>query len=69
MKIGIITLAAAAIFASSSAFAFHCPADMKKIDDAMAKASEQSGEPVPEAEAAEAEAESDLAEEAEAVPA
>ncbi|NMF99810.1 hypothetical protein GPA27_20745 [Aromatoleum toluolicum] len=22
---------------SSSAFAFHCPADMKKIDDAMAK--------------------------------
>jgi F-type H+-transporting ATPase subunit beta len=39
------------------------------IDDAMAKASEQSGEPVPEAEAAEAEAESDLAEEAEAVPA
>ena len=37
MKIGIITLAAAAIFASSSAFAFHCPADMKKIDDAMAK--------------------------------
>jgi len=35
----------------------------------MAKASEQSGEPVPEAEAAEAEAETDLAEEAEAVPA
>ena len=37
MKIGIITLAAAAVFASTSAFAFHCPADMKKIDDAMAK--------------------------------
>src|SRR5690349_1762475 len=37
MKIGIITLAAAAVFATSSAFAFHCPSDMKKIDDAMAK--------------------------------
>lgn len=30
-------LAAAALLASSAAFAFHCPADMKKIDDAMAK--------------------------------
>ena len=37
MKIGIIALAAAAVFASSGAFAFHCPSDMKKIDDAMAK--------------------------------
>jgi hypothetical protein len=25
------------LFASSAALAFHCPADMKKIDDAMAK--------------------------------
>jgi hypothetical protein len=25
------------MLASASAFAFHCPADMKKIDDAMAK--------------------------------
>ena len=24
-------------FASSTAFAFHCPADMRKIDEAMAK--------------------------------
>ena len=24
-------------FSSSAAFAFHCPADMKKIDEAMAK--------------------------------
>ena len=24
-------------FASSAAFAFHCPADMRKIDDALAK--------------------------------
>ena len=37
MKIRIITLAAAAVFASGSAFAFHCPQDMKKIDDALAK--------------------------------
>lgn len=25
------------MFASLTAFAFHCPADMKKIDDALAK--------------------------------
>ena len=37
MKVGLITLAAVAVFASGSAFAFHCPADMKKIDDALAK--------------------------------
>lgn len=30
-------LATALLFASSTALAFHCPADMKKIDDAMAK--------------------------------
>lgn len=30
-------LAAAALLVSSAAFAFHCPADMKKIDDALAK--------------------------------
>ena len=35
MKVRLITLAAAAVFASGSAFAFHCPADMKKIDDAL----------------------------------
>jgi hypothetical protein len=29
--------AAGALLASSAAFAFHCPADMKKIDEAMAK--------------------------------
>ncbi|HEX5804223.1 MAG TPA: hypothetical protein VFY24_14450 [Azospira sp.] len=27
----------AGLLASTSAFAFHCPADMKKIDDALAK--------------------------------
>ena len=30
-------LAAALLFASATAFAFHCPKDMKAIDDAMAK--------------------------------
>ena len=30
-------LAATALFASSAAMAFHCPADMKKIDEALAK--------------------------------
>ncbi len=30
------TVAAALFAVSSAAFAFHCPADMKKIDDAMA---------------------------------
>jgi hypothetical protein len=32
-----IALFTAAIFAAGTAFAFHCPQDMKKIDDAMAK--------------------------------
>ena len=31
------TLIAALFFFSSAAFAFHCPADMRKIDDALAK--------------------------------
>ena len=33
----IALVAAAAFLASGTAFAFHCPADMKKIDEAMAK--------------------------------
>jgi hypothetical protein len=32
-----ITLAAILAFGTSAALAFHCPADMKKIDEAMAK--------------------------------
>lgn len=32
-----ITLAAALLAMAGSAFAFHCPADMKKIDEALAK--------------------------------
>ncbi len=31
------SLAAASMLFTTAAFAFHCPADMKKIDDAMAK--------------------------------
>jgi hypothetical protein len=30
-------LAAAALLVSGTAWAFHCPADMKKIDEALAK--------------------------------
>jgi outer membrane biogenesis lipoprotein LolB len=36
MKSRIALLAAALLFAGS-AWAFHCPTDMKKIDDALAK--------------------------------
>lgn len=32
-----ILAAVAATFFAGSAFAFHCPADMKKIDEALAK--------------------------------
>jgi hypothetical protein len=32
-----ITLAAVLALSTSAAFAFHCPADMRKIDEAMAK--------------------------------
>jgi len=37
MQKRLIGVAAALMFATGSAFAFHCPQDMKKIDDAMAK--------------------------------
>jgi hypothetical protein len=37
MKIRCSALFAALVLASAPAFAFHCPADMKKIDEAMAK--------------------------------
>ena len=37
MKLSILALAAAALFVSGGAFAFHCPADMAKIDAALAK--------------------------------
>lgn len=38
MNLRIAALAAALAFASGSAFAFHCPADMKAIDEALPKA-------------------------------
>src|SRR4029079_1423224 len=37
MKNRRIALFTATLFAAGTAFAFHCPQDMKKIDDAMAK--------------------------------
>jgi hypothetical protein len=36
MKLPIAVAAATALF-STAAFAFHCPSDMKKIDEALAK--------------------------------
>jgi len=37
MKFINTALFAATLFAAGSAFAFHCPQEMKKIDDALAK--------------------------------
>ena len=37
MKIRAVTLFLGLMLASATAFAFHCPADMKKIDAAMSK--------------------------------
>jgi hypothetical protein len=37
MKLGIVTLTLAALLAAAPALAFHCPADMAKIDAALAK--------------------------------
>jgi hypothetical protein len=37
MNFRTIVISTLLAFASSSAFAFHCPADMKKIDEALAK--------------------------------
>ena len=44
MKIRAIALLTALGFASATAFAFHCPADMKKIDEALAKNPQLSAE-------------------------
>jgi hypothetical protein len=38
MKLPSMVLAAGLVFASSSAFAFHCPKDMKQIDAALPSA-------------------------------
>jgi hypothetical protein len=37
MKIRVLAMFSALLFASATAYAFHCPADMKKIDEALAK--------------------------------
>jgi len=37
MKMHTAVVAVSLALASASAFAFHCPADMKKIDEALAK--------------------------------
>ena len=37
MQIRKLALFTAALFAAGSAFGFHCPQEMKKIDDALAK--------------------------------
>lgn len=41
-------LAIVALLASGAAFAFHCPADMKKIDEALAKSPMLSAEQMAE---------------------
>ena len=38
MKLHAVTLFLALTLTSATAYAFHCPADMKKIDAAMSKA-------------------------------
>lgn len=37
MKLPALTLGAALLLGAANALAFHCPADMKKIDDALGK--------------------------------
>lgn len=42
------TFAACALLVSSAAFAMHCPADMKKIDEALAKSPKLTAEQLAE---------------------
>ena len=48
MKIKTIMLLSGLALFSAQAFAFHCPADMKKIDEAMAKTPQLSAEQMSE---------------------
>lgn len=48
MKITTIALLSGLALASTQALAFHCPADMKKIDEAMAKNPQLSSEQMSE---------------------
>jgi hypothetical protein len=50
-------LVVALALASSAAFAFHCPADMKKIDEALAKNPQLSSEQMAEVKKSRAEGE------------
>lgn len=43
-----LIVAAAALLASTTALAFHCPADMKKIDEALAKSPKLTAEQMAE---------------------
>lgn len=48
MKIRQFVLLGGLVLASAQAFAFHCPMDMKKIDEAMAKNPQLSAEQMAE---------------------
>ncbi len=48
MKISTIALLGGLALASSQAFAFHCPMDMKKIDEAMGRNPKLSAEQMAE---------------------
>ena len=48
MKISTIALLGGLALASAQAFAFHCPMDMKKIDEAMGKNPQLSAEQMAE---------------------
>lgn len=48
MNLKNLILAVGLAFASTTAFAFHCPTDMKKIDAAMAKSPKLSAEQMAE---------------------
>lgn len=58
MKLHQVVSAVCLAAASAVAFAFHCPADMKKIDAAMAKSPKLSGEQMAEVKKLRAEGES-----------
>jgi len=57
MKIRAVTLFLGLTLASTTAFAFHCPADMKKIDEAMSKSPKLSDAQMSEAKKLRAEGE------------
>ena len=48
MRLHTVILATSLALASSTAFAFHCPVDMKKIDEALGKQPKLSAEQLAE---------------------